>query len=236
MFRKTAMLVLAVAAVALVAGCTKPTKVTGTLLLQAGQTGDVQNCRVELYEKADLTGTPVQFVSSTNSGQANSSPFTFTDVLEGYYYLLAWKDMDGDGIVDDGDIVGVHGGTYTPGHGGEQLTVTKGKTTDAGDIEMMIYKELIISAAGARSNGNIQTDFTYSFNYDVTLTSLTITFPGFDPINDPDAPGAKVGGTTYHTDGWNTGGGVMPTGDHLLHFIGTWQGNAFDVTVTVSVA
>ena len=233
MFRKTAMLVLAVATVALVAGCTKPTKVTGTLLLQAGQTGDVQNCRVELYEKADLTGTPVQFVSSENSGSANNSPFTFTDVLEGYYYLLAWKDMDGDGVVDDGDIVGVRGGTYTPGHGGEQLTVTKGKTTDAGNIEMMIYKELIITASGVRSNGNTQTDFTYTFNYGVTITSLTITFPGFDPVLDPAAVGTWAAGT-YHSDGWNNGG-VMPTGTHTLEFVGTWGGGAFDVTVPVTV-
>lgn len=235
MFRKTAMLVLAVAAVALVAGCTKATKITGTLLLQAGQTGDVQNCRVELYEKSDLTGTPVQFVSSENSGSAANSPFEFADVLEGYYYLLAWKDLNGDGIVSNGDIVGVHGGTYTPGQGGTQLTVTKGKTTDAGNIEMMIYRELLIAASGVRVNGGTETNFSYSFNYDVTITSLTITFPGFDPITDPDGPGAKAAGTTYNSDGWNTGGGVMPTGAHTLEFVGTWVGGAFDVVVPVTV-
>ena len=42
-----------------------------------------------------------------------------------------------------------------------------------------------------------------------------------------------VGGTI--TDGWNNGGGTMPTGDHTLEFVGTWDGNAFDVTVVVTV-
>jgi hypothetical protein len=234
MLRKTVLLALIVVMATLIGGCTKATKLTGTLLLQPGQTGDVQNTRVELYEKADLTGTPVAFVASKNNTISNS-PFEFDDVIEGYYYVLAWKDLDGDGTVSDKDIVGVHGGTYVPGQGGTQVTVNKGKTTDVGDIEMLIYKELKISASGQRTNGGIETDFTYSFNYDLTLTSLTITFPGNAPVTDPDAPGAKTAGTSYHSDGWNNGGGVMPTGVHTLEFVGTWDGNAFDITVVVTV-
>lgn len=232
---KKSVLVTMLAVLALSLSCTKVTKVIGTLLLQAGQTGDVQNCRVELYEKADLTGTPVKFVSSKNSGQANTSPFEFTDVIEGYYYILAWKDLNGDGVVSDKDIVGVHGGFYRPGYGGTQITVTEGKTNDVGNIEMLIYKELKISASGERVNGATETNFTYSFNYDVTLTSLTITFPGYTPVTDPSAPGAKTAGVQYHSDGWNTGGGIMPTGTHTLEFVGTWQGTAFDVIVPVTI-
>jgi uncharacterized protein (DUF2141 family) len=233
MLKKTVLLALIVVAVAFVGSCTKATKLTGTLVLQPGQTGDVQNSRVELYEKADLTGSPVAFVASKNNTISNS-PFEFTDVIEGYYYVLAWKDLDGDGTVSDKDIVGVHGGTYVPGQGGTQVTVTKGKTTDVGDIEMLIYKVLKISASGERVNGGTETNFTYSFNYDVTVTSLTITFPGYAPVTDPN-PGAKTAGTSYHSDGWNTGG-VMPTGAHTLEFVGTWEGNAFDIIVTVTVS
>ena len=234
MLKKTVLLALILVAVALMGSCTTATKLIGTLLLQPGQTGDVQNTRVELYEKADLTGSPVMFVAS-KTGTASQSDFEFTDVIEGYYYVLAWKDLSGDGVVSDGDIVGVHGGTYKPGEGGTQVTVTKDKTTDVGNIEMLIYKELKISASGERVNGGIATNLTYSFNYDVTITSLTITFPGLTPAVDPDAPGAKSAGTNYHSDGWNTGGGQMPTGDHTLEFIGTWEGNAFDVVVHVVV-
>ncbi|MFO7638876.1 MAG: hypothetical protein R6X14_06215 [bacterium] len=216
-------------------GCDKPTKLIGTLILQTGQTGDVQNAKVQLFLSSDLTGNPVKEVASMSAGNASRSQFEFVDVLPGYYYLLAWKDLNGDGQLSDRDIVGIHGGTYLPGHGGTQVTVSEGKTSDVGDVVMMIYKELKTTAGGTRAQGGVVTNFSYSFNYDLTLSSLTITFPGFDPITDPDAPGAKTAGVTYTSEGWNTGGGQMPTGDHLLRFQGTWEGAAFDITVTVSV-
>jgi hypothetical protein len=220
---------------ALLPSCTKTTKLIGTLKLQAGQAGDVQNTRVELYESSDLTGSPVQYVASKASGSANSSDFEFVDVIEGYYYLLAWKDMDNDGAVTDGDIVGINGGTYRPGFGGDRIIVTKGKTTDVGDITMLLYEALEITATAERVNAGTETNFAYTFNHDVNLTSLTITFPGIGDGNDPNDAGLKTGGVTYHSDGWNVGGGVMPTGNHILRFVGTWSGAAFDVSITVSV-
>jgi hypothetical protein len=233
MLKKTVLLALVVVAVAFMGSCTKATKLIGTLILQTGQSGDVQNCKVQLFVSSDLTGSPVKEVVSQMNTSVNS-PFTFDDPVEGYYYLIAWKDLNGDGVVSDKDIVGIHGGTYRPGYGGSQVTIKDGKTTDVGEIVMLIY-ELKISASGERVNGAAETNFTYSFNHDVTISSLTITFPGFTPITDPDAVGAKTAGTSYHSDGWNTGGGTMPTGDHTLQFIGTWDSTPFDVTVTVSV-
>jgi hypothetical protein len=234
--KRNIILIAALVAVVITGfGCTKATKLIGTLKLQAGQAGDVQNTRVELYESSDLTGTPVQYVASKASGSANSSDFEFVDVIEGYYYLLAWKDMDNDGDISDGDIVGINGGTYRPGFGGDRIIVTKGKTTDVGDITMLLYEALEIGATGVRVNGNTETNFSYSFNHDCTITSLTITFPGYSPITDPDAPGARTAGTTYTSNGWNTGGGEMPTGVHTLSFAGTWSGGAFAIDVPVTV-
>ena len=233
MLKKTVLLALIVVAVAFMGSCTKATKLTGTLILQTGQSGDVQNCRVQLFVSSDLTGSPVKEVASKQNTTVNS-PFEFTDLVEGYYYLIAWKDLNGDGVVSDKDIVGINGGTYRPGYGGSQVTVTTGKTTDVGEIVMLIYKELKISASGERVNAGTETDFTYSFNYDVTVTSLTITFPGFPLVTDPGAIGAKTAGTSYHSDGWNNGG-VMPTGAHTLEFVGTWEGAAFDIIVPVTV-
>jgi hypothetical protein len=234
MLKKTVLLALVVVAVAFMGSCTKATKLTGTLILQTGQSGDVQNCKVQLFVSSDLTGSPVKEVASQQNTTVNS-PFTFDDPVEGYYYLIAWKDLNGDGVVSDKDIVGVHGGTYSPGHGGSQVTVKDGQTTDVGEIVMLIYKELKISASGERVNGGIETNFTYSFNYDIKITSMTITFPGFTPIADPDAPGDKTAGTSYHSDGWHANGAQMPTGAHTLEFIGSWEGTAFDVIVTVTV-
>jgi len=235
MLKRTVLLALIVVAVAFMGNCTKVTKLTGTLILQTGQSGDVENCRVQLFVSQDLTGNPVKEVASKQNTAVNS-PFEFTDVVEGYYYLIAWKDLNGDGVVSDKDIVGIHGGTYKPGYGGSQVTVTSGKTTDVGDIVMLIYKELKISASGERVNAGTETNFTYSFNYDVTITSLTITFPGFAPVTDPDGPGVRTAGTSYHSDGWNNQGAVMPTGAHTLEFVGAWEGTAFDVIVTVTVS
>ncbi len=234
MLRKTVLLALIVVAVAFMGSCTKATKLTGTLILQTGQSGDVQNSKVQLFVSQDLTGSPVMEVASKQNTTVNS-PFEFTDPVEGYYYLVAWKDLNGDGVISDKDIVGIHGGTYSPGHGGSQVMVKDGQTTDCGEIVMNIFKELKISASGSRANGGIETKFAYSFNYDVTITSLTITFPGYNPIADAPAPGAKTAGTSYDSDTYNLGGDPMPTGAHTLHFIGTWEGNAFDITVTVVV-
>ena len=161
MLKKTVLLALIVVAVAFMGSCTKATKLTGTLILQTGQSGDVQNCKVQLFVSQDLTGSPVKEVASQQNTTVNS-PFAFDDPVEGCYYLIAWKDLNGDGVVSDKDIVGIHGGTYTPGHGGSQVEVKDGKTTDVGEIVMLIYKELKISASGSRSNGGIQTDLTYS--------------------------------------------------------------------------
>lgn len=234
MLRKTAALAMLAVLVLGLAGCTKATKLIGTLILQTGQSGDVQNSRVQLFVSQDLTGNPVKEVASKQNNTVNS-PFEFTDVVEGYYYVLAWKDLNGDGVVSDKDIVGIHGGTYRPGYGGTQVTVQTGKTTDVGEIVMLIYKELDITASGQRVNGNTETNFTYSFNYDLTITKLTITFPGYTPIEDPDAQGAKTAGVQYHSDGWNVGGGVMPTGSHTLNFEGTWEGTNFDIDVIITV-
>jgi hypothetical protein len=216
MLRKSVLVTIVVVAVALLAGCAKPTKLTGVLLLQP-----------------DLTGSPVAFVASKNNTISNS-PFEFADVIEGYYYVLAWKDLNGDGVVSDKDIVGVHGGSYKPGYGGSMVTVNKGKTTDVGEIEMLIYKELKIAATGVRTNGEQVTEFSYSFNYDVTLTSLTIAWPDGGSNSDPGAPGTKIAGTTY-TSIWNAGGVEMPVGNHILTFVGTFDGVAFDVDVQVGV-
>jgi len=215
--------------------CSKETKLIGELILQTGQTGDVQNCRVQLFEKSDLTGTPVKEVRSQTSGDATRAPFEFTDIIPGYYYLIAWKDLNADGELSDKDIVGVHGGEYRPGYGGTQVTVSEGKTMDVGEIVMLIYKELKITATGSRSQGGTVTDFSYTFNYDVTLSKLTITFPGYGDYEDQNAPGAKTAGTAYKSEGWNAGGDPMPTGDHTLNFVGLWGSVAFDVDVIVNV-
>lgn len=229
-------LATAAAAIVLLFSCDRPTKLTGTLILQTGQTGDVTNCRVQLFVSSDLTGNPVKEVAS-QPGNTVRSPFEFEDVLPGYYYLLAWKDLNGDGVISDRDIVGIHGGTYRPGHGGSQVTVIDGKTTDVGEIVMLIYRELKITASGSRTQGGTITNFSYTPNYDMTITRFSVVFPDEPGVEYEDSRqvGPKTGGQTYTSDGWNMNGWPMPTGNHILRFEGTWDGGNFDISVSVNV-
>ncbi len=236
MLRKSVLLAVVAATALVFVNCEKQTKLTGTLILQTGQSGDVTNCRVQLFVSSDLTGSPVKEVAS-QPGNTVRSAFEFEDVLPGYYYLLAWKDLNGDGVVSDRDIVGIHGGTYRPGYGGSQVTVIDGKTTDVGEIVMLIYKELKITASGSRAQGGTVTNFSYTPNYDLTITRFSIVFPDEPGVEYEDSRqvGTKTGGQTYTSDGWNMGGAPMPAGNHILRFQGMWEGAAFDISVTVNV-
>jgi hypothetical protein len=215
----------------------KETGIRGRLILQTGQSGDVRNSRVLLYVSSDLTGNPVKEVASDATGvDQTKSEFEFTNVVQGYYYLLAWKDLNGSGVVDNNDIVGVHGGTYTPGNGGTQVTVTDGNMTDVGDIVMLIYKELIMTVSAARDiNGWL--DFTYSFNDNCTVSSWMLTIPGGQSAYDQSQNGAKTANTQYQSTGWAySNGQPLPSGDYIVTVGGTWNNTTFSIAETLYIA
>lgn len=227
-----------VAAMCLTLSCPfgKATGVKGQLILQTGQTGDVRNCRVRLFVSQDLTGSPVKEVASEATGvDETKSDFLFEDVLAGYYYLLAWKDLNGSGKVDHLDLVGVYGGTYRPGYGGSQLTVQEGKITDVGQIVMMIYKELQLSVSATRdANGWIT--FTYSFNDDCDVTSWSFTGPAGIQASDTDQVGHKTANTQYQSSGWRYEDGTpLPSGTYTITVMGSYGGDAFTLVATVNI-
>jgi uncharacterized protein (DUF2141 family) len=231
MVKKLAVL-LVVLVVALTLSCPKKvTGIKGKLILQTGQSGDVRNCRVQLFVSSDLTGNPVKEVASAATGvDQTKSDFEFTDLVANYYYILAWKDLNGDGKVSDKDIVGINGGTYRPGYGGSQVTVTDNKETDVGEITMLIYKELNLSASTSLDVNNLMS-VDYSFNYDVTVSSFAV-----EGVGDATQNGAKTATTIYHSTGWNVGGNTPPAGPYVLTIGGTWDGAAFSITDTVNFA
>jgi len=218
--------------VALTLSCPKKvTGIKGKLILQTGQTGDVRNCRVQLFQSSDLTGNAVKEVASSATGvDQTKSDFEFTELVAGYYYILAWKDLNGSSVVDDRDIVGIHGGTYRPGYGGSQVTVTDNKQTDVGEIVMLIYKELILNASASRDANQLMS-VDYSFNYDVTVASFKV-----EGVDDATQYGNKTAGTVYHSEGWHVGGNTPPAGPYIVSIGGTWQGAAFSITDTVNFA
>ena len=218
-----------------VVGCERSTTVVGRLVLEEGVVGDVSGSSVELYELSDLSVPPVATVVSDTGFDHRLSRFEIEQVPAGTYYVLAWSDVDGNGTISDRDIVGVHGGDYRPGHGGSPIEVYEGARIDARDINMEVYAQVVDSIAGFRTAGRDTTFFIYSFNYDVTITSLAIEFPEFGTLIDPEASGGKTAGVVYRSDGWSRGGSEMPVGSHHVYVSGTRDGERFDLEFPLEV-
>ena len=221
-------------AMCFVAGCRFPTTVYGWLVLKPGDEGDVRLARIELRDTAAWDSAPLYEVAPDSGGQFYRASFEFPVVAPGPYYVFAWQDRDGDGRVNDGDLTGVCGGPHRPGWPGKPVTVYARWTVDAGDIEMATYQVLEVNATGARSQSGDTTTFTYSFNHDVFLNSLVVTFPGQPALPDPGAAGEKVADSTYLSGGWSMGGS-MPSGLHQLEFRGIFRDSTFDIRVAVLV-
>ncbi len=212
----------------------KTTGVKGQLILQTGQTGDVRNCRVQLFVSSDLTGNPVKEVASEATGvDQTKSDFLIENVLPQYYYLLAWKDLNGNGKVDHLDIVGVNGGTYRPGYGGTQVTVTDGKITDVGQIVMIIYKELILSISASLGPNNL-TRFTYSFNDNCDVTGFRVSDLQGNYADDTGQAGHKTANTQYYSDGWNSNGNPL-SGTFIVTLSGSYNNAAFALADTLNI-
>jgi hypothetical protein len=226
--------VVGLAGLCVLAGCRFPTTVHGRLSLKPGEQGDVRLARVELHDSVAWDSAPVYAIVPEPGGQFFGAPFEFPVVAPGPYYLLAWHDKDLDGKVSDGDLTGVYGDSLESGFPGKPVIVYEGWTVDAGDIEMATYEALEVNAAGARSQSGDSTSFTYTFNHDVYLNSLAVTFPGQPALPDPGAPGAKAADSTYRSEGWSMGG-PMPTGLHQLEFRGVFRDSSFAIRAAVSV-
>lgn len=228
---------LVIAAVVLLsaAACDGETAVFGEVMLEAGYVGDVRGSRVELYETNDLSGEPVAFAISETGSNVRRSSFRLAGVPPGRYYLLAWRDVDEDGRISNGDLVGVGGGSYRPGFGGGVVEVFAGAATDVRVINMQTWRDPVRSLEGGRSTARDTTEFRLVFNYDLELTSMAVQFPGLGVFLDPDAPGLKVAGAVYLSGGWTRGGGEMPRGRHLVNLTGRLDGQAFNITVPVDI-
>jgi hypothetical protein len=226
--------IVGLAGLSLLAGCRSPTTVYGQLALKPGEEGDVRLARVELHDSVAWDSAPVYTIAPESGGQFFRTPFEFPVVAPGPYYLLAWQDKDADGKVSDGDLTGVYRDYLNLGFPGKPLVVYEGWTVDAGDIEMSTYEVLEASTIGVRSQSGDTTSFAYTFNHDVYLSSLAITFPGQTALPDPGAPGAKIADSTYGSEGWSMGG-PMPTGLHQLEFRGIFRDSGFALRVAVSI-
>lgn len=111
--------------------------ITGTLTLQAGVTGELNNTRVAIYTSYDdwLNDRVLDFVAASGSG--NTATFTLSDVTPGNYYLDAWKDVDNSGTWNTDDLFGVYGTTQWPTPTLSPFSVSAGETFTA-DVTMIV--------------------------------------------------------------------------------------------------
>jgi len=134
--RKTLLVLFAVLLVVGFISCsneeTPPTPTTatvsGTISLQAGVQGDLNNARVAIYASYDdwANDRVLKFVAA--SGTGSSATYSITDVTPGTYYLDAWKDVDNDGTWSTNDLIGVYGTTQWPSPTLSPFSVSAGQT------------------------------------------------------------------------------------------------------------
>jgi uncharacterized protein (DUF2141 family) len=84
------------------------TGIQGSIRPEAGENIDVNNIRVQIYSDYDdyagFNGLIKEVVATGSADEANYS----VDLPAGIYYVVAWKDMNNDGIITDGDIYGFY--------------------------------------------------------------------------------------------------------------------------------
>jgi hypothetical protein len=199
-----------------------------------GAQGSPEGCRVDLLFYVD---TSYRVVGSGVSGPPDRfgrSHYELTGLVEGARFLRAWQDRDGDSAISDSDLVGVRNGRFRRGFCGEPFWVGEG-LSELGPVELARFDELEFTTGGRRLAGDSMTEFTYSFNHDVDLTALLVTFPLYGSYLDASGPGRKRADSVYLSTGWRLTTGPMPTGEHLLRFRGSGLDTLFDTTLTVRV-
>ena len=190
----------------------------------------------------DLLSTTVTFTGrvhlSDDPPEGDGGVMVSTGSVSTWTDAGGWFSLSGEVMYDANVTLTFSKDGYSPSTIQRYIEpISAPRTIDLGEVEVTTYHpELRITVSGERSDSGTVTSFTYQFDHDVNLTSLTITFPGYAPVTDPDAPGDRTAGTQYHSDDWNSGGGEMPTGDHALQFQGTWSGEAFDITVVAYIS
>lgn len=113
------------------------TAITGTLVLQAGVTGDLNNSRVAIYMSYDDWLNDHVLKSTIATGPGNTASYTIDSVVPGMYYLDAWKDVDNSGSWNSGDLFGVYGQTQWPNPTIVPFSVVAGQTFIA-HVEMIV--------------------------------------------------------------------------------------------------
>ena len=99
--------------------------ISGTISLPAGAAGDVTNTRVATYASFDDWNADrvLKFTACANTGA-----YTIPGLPPGTYYMDAWKDMNGNSVIDLGDFFNVYGSGSYPNYQLSPVSVAAGQT------------------------------------------------------------------------------------------------------------
>lgn len=215
--------------------CQRPNSVFGTVAIAPGLGEDAAGTVVAVYRRPDSLREPYRMVDVQPTESPRRARFRIDSLPLGDYWLRAWKDMNGDETLSDGDLTGILGGGSARDSAGRRFWLGEGWVYDVGEIELERFRELIVSVSGERYSGDTLTRFAYRFNHDVMLGALAVRFPFYGEYPDGNAPGWKHADTVYLSPGWRFGGAVMPADTHWLTFRGTMGSDTFHVRVAVRV-
>jgi len=102
--------------------------IAGTLTLQAGVSGDLNNSRVAIYESYDDWLNDRVLLYTAASGSGASATYSLGSVTPGTYYLDAWKDVNNNTLFDSGDLFGWYGTGQYPTPTLSPFSVSAGQT------------------------------------------------------------------------------------------------------------
>lgn len=83
----------------------EPATVNVTLTALDGETVDVSGLSVEFHTNATYTAL---YKKANSVGSASTATASLTEMAEGTYFLVAWKDNDGDNTFSKGDYFGFY--------------------------------------------------------------------------------------------------------------------------------
>lgn len=126
------------AGVTVAAAAAQTTKITGTLRMAAGASGNLDNTQVAVYRTIGDWNTyaPAALDAAVGIGLGASATFSLDPIADGTWYLDAWKDIDGSLNWSSGDLVGWvgAGGLSSPSLSAFSLAQGEHKIIDINDM------------------------------------------------------------------------------------------------------
>lgn len=80
-------------------------KMNTSIVPLAGETVDVNGLKIQLHKNATYTDLYMEVLST---GTSTSASAEFLNIEEGTYFLVAWKDNDGNADFSTGDYFGFY--------------------------------------------------------------------------------------------------------------------------------